>query len=391
MPADPSIYGNVQAPQINIPNPLDLAQKSMQLSQLGMQQMQMARQLQSQSAMQSAMLHNTDPTTGQLDQGGYLSDLGKMNPMAAQQETSRLAQQNEATAKAQALKLDNAEKAFGIVYPNFKYLMTRVPEEQRPDVYPQLIQQMKSQGVDTSQLPDHYDAGVVGQQWQTMQDHHPILENQLTQAKTAQAQAEAAKTRSETPNGNVGQITADTDPATLVPQMLPKDMRPKALEEIKNAQDITALTPKIVAAFQMGTSKNPITAKQGQMQFEGLINTTVKDTEGTVRQAAMDSIHKTMTPSGLTALPGENEAKLNTVLSYLQSKKAAPINKSGGIDLSKFNSTAPYQPSSKDSGNNETAQAAPPGTIRMSDGKRTKFIPVGMKGDAIADGFSVVK
>jgi hypothetical protein len=361
MPVDASIYQNVKPTPINIPSPLDTAEKAMQLGQIGMQQMQMARQMQQQSAIQSALMHNTDPTTGQLDQGGYLGDLGKMNPMAAQQEAGRIAAQNEAVAKSKAQTVDTAQKIVGMVGPSFDVLK-QMPTDQRAAAYPSYVQQLKAQGVDVSAIDHPYDDEKFNQYyntWQNNKQHFEALASQADIAKTqgeaaeipgkiAKNQAETAKTISETyGRPQVQNMGQSDDPAVLVPNMVPKDHQAKAFEEIKNAGDIKTLTPRIIDAFNMGTSKNPIIAAQGQKQFEGLINTTVKEEEGTARQAAFESIHKNMSPSGLTALPGENESKLSTIMSYLQSKADAPTSRAYGIDLSKFARTSPYQPPQK--------------------------------------------
>lgn len=137
---------------------------------------------------------------------------------------------------------------------------------------------------------------------------------------------------------------SQVDPAQLVTYVVPEHHQKQVFEEIKGAQNANALTPKIMDAFARGSSRNPITAAQGQRDFEALINTTVADLEGTAREAAFESIHKNMSPSGITATPGENAVKAKTVLNYLASKAAAPTAKGYGIDLSKFKSTStdPY-------------------------------------------------
>ncbi len=139
----------------------------------------------------------------------------------------------------------------------------------------------------------------------------------------------------------------NVDPATLVPHLVPKEHQKEVFGEIKRAQDTASLAPKILKAFELGSSRNPVTAAQGRREFEGLINTTVQDLEGTVKQAAIDSIHDNMSPGGLTASPGENEAKRRTVNEYLQAKSAAPTAKGYNIDLSKFRSTGPVAPEYK--------------------------------------------
>lgn len=138
--------------------------------------------------------------------------------------------------------------------------------------------------------------------------------------------------------------TSDLDPASRVGMMerfgvIKPEQAKASLEEIKNNQDLNALSPKIISAFQKGSSRNPNTAAQGQREFEALINTTVKETEGTARQAAFKSIHDTMTPSGITGFPGENDAKMRTVKEYLASHSASPMSKAIGVDLTRYPST----------------------------------------------------
>lgn len=135
----------------------------------------------------------------------------------------------------------------------------------------------------------------------------------------------------------------EQDPSTYVPYLVPEARQKDVFDELKNAQDVRALAPKILDAFERGSSRNPNTAAQGQREFEGLINTTVKEKEGTARQAAFDSIHKSMTPSGLFAGAGENEAKKRTVMEYLGANSAAPQAKGFGINLDNFKSTAPLK------------------------------------------------
>lgn len=405
MALDASIYQNVAQPQpVALQNPMDSAQKAMSLAQLGMQYQQTARQMQAQSAIQGAYMRNTDPTTGKLNQDGVLSELGKTNPMAAQQVSGQFAQANEAKAKAQAAQVETAQKTLSYTVPAMHYL-AGMPEDQRAQAYSGVMDHLKDAGVDTSKMPSTYDPGHF-QQVYAMTDQvgsqmKDFLENQKTQADTSKSLAEAAKTRSETikqnPNADMN------DPATLVARQVPKEHQAKALEEIKTAEDIKNLSPKIMAAFEKGSSRNPLTAAQGQREFEGLINTTVKDTEGTARQAAFDSIHKTMTPSGTLASPGENDAKARTVMEYLQSKSAAPTARAYGVDLGKFASTSPYQPPSKSNNaggpslGGQAAYAAavtpaPKGTILMrAPNGKLKYIPESQKGEAISAGGSVVK
>lgn len=137
--------------------------------------------------------------------------------------------------------------------------------------------------------------------------------------------------------GNGGQA----DPALLVRYLVPPEHQKEVFDSVDKGRNARSLAPKIMAAFDKGSSRNPVTAAQGRREFEGLINTTVTDLTGTARQAEFDSIHNNMSPSGFTALPGENESKRRTILEYLGSKAAASAAKGYGIDLDKFQSTAP--------------------------------------------------
>lgn len=133
--------------------------------------------------------------------------------------------------------------------------------------------------------------------------------------------------------------TGNMDPAILVRHVVPQEHQKQVFDEIKDAQNTHAISKKILDAFDRGSSRNPVASAQGRREFEGLINTTVTDLEGTAREAAFNSIHNNMSPSGTSALPGENEARRRTVENYLASKMSAPTAKGYGIDLTKFLST----------------------------------------------------
>ena len=140
------------------------------------------------------------------------------------------------------------------------------------------------------------------------------------------------------------------DPAQLVPQMVPKEHQAKVFGEIEAAQNTKNMGNSILKAFEDAANENTI-MKTGA----GLLRTpasvyalhqamqpTFKDLEGTVRQAAMDNTFKNITPA-----PGDSDHTIQqkrTALSeYLQSKVSAPTAKGYGIDLGKFDSTAPQQ------------------------------------------------
>lgn len=403
MGIDTSMYQTMQPAQA--PDVGAAMQRAMTLSNLGLQNQnaqlanqQAQYQMQGQQAMRQAFADNTDEN-GNLNRQGAISQIARVNPQMAMQLGQSMTAMDKSRAEAQKSQMESTHATLSVTVPAMKDLLTNTPPDQRAAVWPKIREQLiNSAGVDPSKLPDHYDEGLFQHAYYQGSQMKEQLDNTLAQtsitekqAQTKKDLADAAKTESETYERNPGILGQNNDPAQLVPYKVPKDLQPKVYEEIKTAEDTKALTPKILAAFEKGSSRNPIVAAQGQREFEGLINTTVKDTEGTARQAAFDSIHHTMTPSGLTASPGENATKRRTVIEYLQSKQSAPIARSRGIDLRKFDSTSPYQdkqtPSTGDSLGGNSAYAsdkAPtfnPGAIVMD--KKGNHYTVGPDGETL--------
>lgn len=182
MAIDSSIYSNIQPPA-QAPNLLGAAETGMKLGQLGIQQAQMQRQMQTQQQVRQAYLTNTDEN-GNLNQAGVLSDLGKVNPMAAQDVGNTFAASNKSQAEAKAAQLDAVQKTLGVTGPAFDY-MAGMPDDQRAAAYPKIIQQLKSQGVDVSTMDHPYDPSLFSQYYGNWQNSKPHLENLKTQAETA--------------------------------------------------------------------------------------------------------------------------------------------------------------------------------------------------------------
>lgn len=164
----------------------------------------------------------------------------------------------------------------------------------------------------------------------------------------AQSQGEQALKKTLMDKMNSGGLS-DMDPASLVPHFVPKEKQEEVFKEVERAKNTSNMAPKILEAFDMSTSRNPVIAARGRKAFEGLINTTVTDLTGTARQAEFDSVHKNYSPSGLTALPGENETMRKSLVNYLNGKSAAPRFKGYvGVDLDKFRSTSNKEPAPSD-------------------------------------------
>lgn len=162
---------------------------------------------------------------------------------------------------------------------------------------------------------------------------------------------EKAKIMHDIAINNMRNSTATgADPAKLVPYLVPKEHQAKAFAEIEAAENTRKMSTEIMKQFEDAAKANTI-ARTGA----GLLRTppsvgalhqalqpTFKDLEGTVRQAAMDNTFKNVTPA-----PGDFadtiQTKREALQEYLKSKLSAPTARGYGIDLGKFQSTAPQE------------------------------------------------
>lgn len=168
------------------------------------------------------------------------------------------------------------------------------------------------------------------------------LQNQNLMTKTQLAKDLAVQNlRQQALSGNVN---PNVDPASLVQHLVPAERQQKVFDEIEAAQNTAANAPKILEAFD-NAAKNihavdfvPGMDNADQKALEALMGPTFKDVEGTVRQAAMDNMHKNTNPQF-----GDNDNTTKTkraaLEGYLRSKESAPTAKGFGVDLSKFKST----------------------------------------------------
>ena len=139
------------------------------------------------------------------------------------------------------------------------------------------------------------------------------------------------------------------DPSGYVSTMVPKEHQTQVFKEIDAAQDTRRMAKSIIDSFDKAAEENTIWRTGAGLlrtpasvyALHQAMQPTFKDLEGTVRQAAMDNTFKNITP-----MPGDAEYKIQTkrqaLLDYLQSKASASTAKGYGIDLNRFESTAPY-------------------------------------------------
>jgi hypothetical protein len=123
----------------------------------------------------------------------------------------------------------------------------------------------------------------------------------------------------------------------------PKDQK-EALDEIAYRKNLKSIAQPSMEAFDaIGLHRpadlNPMQDTPEQQHWQGLANTTVKEQEGTARQAAFDSIKKNFMPN-LGDSDARRQQKREGWAQYLEAKKTSQFMNSRGLDLDKFPSTS---------------------------------------------------
>lgn len=202
MPIDTSIYQNIKPLQINMPSPLEASEGAMRLSALGMQQREMADKLSRSRTMREAFSKNMGQD-GKLNQEGFLSALG--NAGLAEERfdyETKFAKRAKDESDARASQLEIANKTYHITGPAFDYL-AGLPEPQRAGEWPRMLQTLKSQGVDVSNMSHPYDPGLFRQYLGNWRNSKPALENQLARAQIGKTQADTEKVRGDASNQGI--------------------------------------------------------------------------------------------------------------------------------------------------------------------------------------------
>ncbi len=163
--------------------------------------------------------------------------------------------------------------------------------------------------------------------------------------------AEAAKARSEAGLGKIpAGVTPDTDPSVLIRSVVPKEKQELVGKEIKRAQDVGQAAPTIIKKM-----KDAIAETQGLGRIGSFIHSprsidalhvalapTFADLGENARPAIMEQFFKEIDPRGGDT-PAEAQGRLASLEEHLKAKASAPIAKTYGIDLNKFNSTKQYE------------------------------------------------
>lgn len=204
MPLDPSIYSQIQTPNQNQGSPIDQARNILSLGQMGMQQAQMGYEMRQNAAIRNAYARNTDPQSGQLDRGSFLSELGQTAPMAASQFQNQFVAQDKAKAEAQTAQMQAAHATVSATLPAMQYLYS-LPDNEAAKAYPGVMNQLQAQGIPTNNAPQSWDRGWAQQGIQIGMRTKEGLENAMLASNVGKAPAELASTvyGSRSPNAEI--------------------------------------------------------------------------------------------------------------------------------------------------------------------------------------------
>ncbi len=359
MGIDASIYQN-QRP-VQMPSMIDSASKAMTLSQLAMQQRKLQSEQDDQDAVKGAFSRNVGPD-GQVNRAGVLSELAKTSPMQAMTYQGKFADMDKSQADAKQQVLKDKINQMGLA-SNLAMSAKDQPS------YEKMIQQIQGMGMDTSHMPQQFDPGLMrqyatmsldqkerlegmvkGSEMDISQQKAPLERGKIA-AETRHLDAETGKVESETikrnPLADVG-----NDPAKLVPGRVPKEHQAAVFKEIDAAENTRHMSKEIMDSFDQavqdssgaGAVTSYLKEPRSVQALHQALQPTFKDLEGTVRQAAMDNTFKNISPAG-TDTAADIATKRRALEEYLQSKASAPVARGFNIDLSQFDSTAPYKPS----------------------------------------------
>jgi hypothetical protein len=271
--------------------------------------------MQSQMAMRQAFADNVDPQTGQINQQGALSEVGKTYPLAVPQLQSQFSQMDKAAADAQAAKMDAIQKTATVTGPAWEYL-AGLPSDQRAQAYPQILQQIQDQGVDTSHMPSTYDPGFFSQTYATWRQMKPSIDAQVAKSEMAKNYAEMPKVGAT----ELGTFTTNTlNPSSRTPagQLYTAQIRAQRLIKTANEgipanaseeEKIAAYNKLIPQIANMTTMEAAALAQGGAPDEQAM-----KATGLTSAQSSIAKLRQGMTGNPTSAQLG---ALLNSYVDY---------------------------------------------------------------------------
>lgn len=137
------------------------------------------------------------------------------------------------------------------------------------------------------------------------------------------------------------------DPAQFINQVVKPDQQKEVAKAVDEQKDIVKLSTPIMKNFYKAVQENTLARTIGGLRtpgsikaLEALLNTTVKIEEGSVRQAAMDSLKQRAVPQ-----IGDSEHTIKQkeafLGAYLQAHTSDSLMKANGLDPNKFKATRP--------------------------------------------------
>lgn len=149
---DASIYGNMQVPKVNMPNPLDMQEKTMSMGLMGVRGNQILYDVMNQRAVMDSGRKAIDPQTGRINRGQFLRNLSQSSPAMAMEAEKFYNQQDKMESDALAAKMEAAHKVLSVATPTVEYLLS-LPDAQARAAFPNVVAQLKEQGVPTNSVP----------------------------------------------------------------------------------------------------------------------------------------------------------------------------------------------------------------------------------------------
>jgi len=144
-------------------------------------------------------------------------------------------------------------------------------------------------------------------------------------------------------------VDSRLDPSQLVAQVVPEKHQAQVFKEIGAAQNTKRMAKEILHHFDQAVKENTfmktgaglLRTPPSVLALHQSLGPTFADLEGSVAQGTIENVKKNLTPQP-GDLDSSSKTKRDALIAYLQSKVAAPTAKGYGIDLNRFESTAPY-------------------------------------------------
>lgn len=422
MAIDTSIYSNIRP--VELPSPLDSAQRSMNLSSLALQNKALARQSQLQDqedsnkqAIKTLYAKNLGPN-GQLNQQAFLSDLSKVSPAVAMDYQEKFAKTGKDTAESQKSKAEALQKQMSIAMPAIEHL-AGLSENERAAQFDPVIKKLQVMGIDTSNFAKDssgnylYDPGQFQIAYKTGKSLKDYLENQKTTAEIGKTKADTAKSYSEAKkasNDSGPQNKAMQSVVTILESARGNPAAAQAEKDLYAADKAKSLTrlygdpnnldPRMVNLLVSEVSKIAAGGVPTQHELDALNPGTLQGSLASV----WSKLSNNPTPANAGAFIKQyqdySDALSKDAKKVIQDKYGRVIEsrrKQLGEDnygmlkdqyLNRFNSDE------SQSASNSTSQYSPPpaGKIRVqSPDGRIGLIDASQKGEAIAAGGKVIK